>query len=92
VWDFFSRHAADTTTTPPPPPPPPGPSCHTATAAPGAHIRAGRAVAGGLFTLRALSSGDMRDIGFAWDFFFTHVSLYEGAGGRWFAQRQPGCS
>jgi poly(hydroxyalkanoate) depolymerase family esterase len=92
VWDFFSRHAADTSGPPPPPPPPPPPAgCNTVNAAPGAHVSAGRAVAGGLFGLRALSSGDMGDIGFAWDFFFTRVDLHQGAGGRWFVQPPAGC-
>src|SRR5688572_13031026 len=66
VWDFFARHAADTSGPPPPPPPPPT-SCNTVSAAPGAHVSAGRAAAGGLFGLRAITTGDMRDIGFAWD-------------------------
>jgi poly(hydroxyalkanoate) depolymerase family esterase len=92
VWDFFSRHAADTSGPPPPPPPPPPPAgCNTVNAAPGAHVSAGRAVAGGLFGLRAISSGDMGDIGFAWDFFFTRVDLHQGAGGRWFVQPPAGC-
>lgn len=91
VWDFFSRHAADTSGAPPPPPPPPPSGCNTVNAAPGAHVSAGRATAGGLFGLRALSSGDMRDIGFAWDFFFTRVDLHQGAGGRWFVQPPAGC-
>ena len=60
-------------------------------AAPGAHVSSGRATAGGLFGLRAISTGDMRDIGFAWDFFLARVSLYQGAGGRWFTQPAPGC-
>jgi len=92
VWDFFSRHAADTSgPAPPPPPPPPPPSCNPVSAAPGAHVAAGRAVAGGFFGLRALSTGDARDIGFAWDFYFARVNLYEGAAGRWFAQPPAGC-
>ena len=90
-WDFFSRLAADTCGPPPPPPPPPPPSCNGVSAAPGAHVSSGRATAGGLFGLRAISSGDMRDIGFAWDFFLARVSLYQGAGGRWFTRPAPGC-
>ncbi|MBT2300727.1 PHB depolymerase family esterase [Variovorax paradoxus] len=91
VWDFFSRHAADTSGPPPPPPPPPPSGCNTVNAAPGAHVSAGRAVAGGLFGLRAISTGDLRDIGFAWDFFFMRVDLHQGAGGRWFVQPPAGC-
>jgi poly(hydroxyalkanoate) depolymerase family esterase len=71
---------------------PPGGACKVVSATPGAHIGAGRAVLGGLFNLRALSTGDRRDIGFAWDFYALRVSLYEGEPGRWFAQRPVGCS
>jgi hypothetical protein len=65
-------------------------SCATQTAAPAVHISAGRAVFGGLFNLRALSNGDRRDIGFAWDF-FSQVTLREGAVGQWYAMTPPGC-
>jgi poly(hydroxyalkanoate) depolymerase family esterase len=93
VWDFFSRHAADTggPAPPPPPPPPPPPSCTSVVAAPGAHVGAGRATLGGFFNLRAISTGDLRDIGFAWDYFFTSVALHQGADGRWFVQPPAGC-
>ncbi|MDM0107577.1 PHB depolymerase family esterase [Variovorax sp. J22R24] len=86
VWEFFSRHAMDTS------PPWPHPACNPVNAAPGAHVGAGRAVAGGYFNLRALSTGDMRDIGFAWDFYFSQVRLFEGTAGRWFAQPPAGCT
>jgi poly(hydroxyalkanoate) depolymerase family esterase len=69
---------------------PPPSSCATQTASPAAHISAGRAVFGGLFNLRALSTGDRRDIGFAWDF-FSQVTLREGAPGQWYATAPPGC-
>ncbi|MBT2321823.1 PHB depolymerase family esterase [Variovorax paradoxus] len=91
VWDFFSRHMVDTGTPPPPPPPPPPTRCNPASAAPGAHVNAGRAITGGFLNMRAISTGDARDIGFAWDFFLARVTLYEGARGRWFAQPQAGC-
>jgi hypothetical protein len=70
----------------------PGPpsSCATQTSSPAAHISAGRAVFGGMFNLRALSNGDRRDIGFAWDF-FSQVTLREGAVGQWYATTPPGC-
>ncbi len=71
---------------------PAGQPCKVVTAAPGTHLSAGRAVNGGLLNLRALSSGDARDIGYAWDFFFVQASLYEGSGGRWFVQRPAGCA
>ncbi|OUM03824.1 hypothetical protein A8M77_04830 [Variovorax sp. JS1663] len=60
-------------------------------AAPGTHIGAGRAGFGGMFNLRAISTGDQRDIGFAWDYFFARVTLYQGDGGRWYAQPPAGC-
>jgi len=92
VWDFFSRHVADNSGPAPPPPPPPAPpSCANVVAAPGAHIAAGRATYGGLFGLHALSTGDQRDIGYAWDYVFSRVGLYQDAGGRWFAQLPAGC-
>ena len=66
-------------------------SCRTARASPGGHVGAGRAVRGGFFAMRALASGDRRDIGSAWDFFLRRVSLYEGSGGLWFVEPPPGC-
>jgi len=92
VWDFFSRHVADNSGPAPPPPPPPAPpSCANVVAAPGAHIAAGRATYGGLFGLHALSTGDQRDIGYAWDYVFSRVGLYQDASRRWFAQPPAGC-
>lgn len=90
VWNFFDRHVADAGGPPPPPPPPP-PNCTSAIAPPAGHIAAGRAARGGLFNLRAISTGDLRDIGFAWDYYFTRVTLYQREGGRWFAQPPAGC-
>lgn len=69
----------------------PPPSCAGVAAAPGAHIGAGRAVYGGWFGLRALASGDRRDIGYAFDYWFP-VTLYEGEAGRWYAAPPAGCS
>lgn len=68
--------------------PPPG--CARQTSAPAAHIGAGRALIGGLFNLRALASGDQRDIGFAYDY-FTQVTLQQGGTGKWYAGTAPGC-
>ncbi|WP_418315579.1 PHB depolymerase family esterase [Piscinibacter sakaiensis] len=85
VWEFFARHGAEG------PAPPAPPVCNSVRAAPGSHVQAGRAVLGGWFNSRALSSGDRRDIGFAWDFFWQPETLYESAAGRWFAQRPAGC-
>lgn len=65
-------------------------SCATQTASPSAHLRAGRAVAGGFLNLRALSNADRRDIGFAWDF-FSQVTLREGVAGQWYAATPAGC-
>lgn len=69
---------------------PSGPSCASVSASPLQHISAGRAVAGGLFYLRALSSGDRVDIGYAWSS-WSSVTLYEGSQGRWFAAKPAGC-
>jgi poly(hydroxyalkanoate) depolymerase family esterase len=70
----------------------PAPACRSVNAAPGAHVAAGRAVAGGSFSLRAVTTGDAREIGYVWDYYLTRVNLYEGAGARWFAQPPLGCS
>jgi poly(hydroxyalkanoate) depolymerase family esterase len=67
-------------------------TCRAITATPGVHVAAGRALRGGWFGLRALSSGDRLDIGFAWDFAFQRVPLYEDAEGRWFVGRPQGCA
>ncbi|WP_218668980.1 hypothetical protein, partial [Variovorax sp. KK3] len=73
------------------PPPPPPPICTSVSAAPAPHVNAGRAAIGGMFNLRAISTGDLRDIGFAWDYFFTRVTLHQGEGGRWYVQAPAGC-
>ena len=57
---------------------------------PSQHIGAGRAVAGGLFGLRAIANADARDIGFAWDS-LSRVTLREGEAGRWYGGTPPGC-
>lgn len=92
VWDFFLRHAAIAAEPEPPPPPPPPPSCSKITAAPAAHIATDRAVFGGLLGLRAVSTGDAQDIGFAWDFYWAQVSLYQGERGLWFVRPPQGCA
>lgn len=71
--------------------PPPAASCAKQAASPAGHIGAGRAVFGGLFNLRALATGERRDIGFAWDF-FSVVTLQEAAAGQWYPAPAPGCS
>lgn len=70
------------------PGPPPG--CAEVSAPPAAHVTAGRAFVGGWFNLRALTTGDRRDIGFAWDYWWP-VTLYEGAPGQWFATPPTAC-
>ena len=83
IWDFFARHPADSSSAPA--------GCNETRAAPGGHVAAGRAKAGGWFLARALASGDRRDIGHVFDFGWSAVTLYEGAEGRWYAQRPAGC-
>ena len=68
-----------------------GTSCARATASPADHLAAARAVAGGWFYLRARSSGDLQDIGFAWDV-WSRATLHEGAPGRWFVRLPAGCA
>jgi hypothetical protein len=65
--------------------------CNKVSAAPGAHIRAGRAAHGGFFWLRAVAKGDRRDIGYAYDYFFSSVPLYEGKHSLWYSQPPAGC-
>jgi len=84
VWEFFSRQTSGDAT--------PTPACNKASGAPGAHIAAGRAGYGGFFNSRALSLGDQVDIGFAFDYFFAKVTLYQREGGAWFAQPPAGCA
>ncbi len=91
VWDFFSRHPALAAPASPVPTPPTAPLCRQVNAAPGAHVVAGRAVAGGAFGSRALASGDRRDLGPSWDFVMLRVTLYEGTDERWFADPPAGC-
>lgn len=68
----------------------PAPDCTGVTASPRAHVAAGRASARGWFFARAITTGDLRDIGFAWNP-WSAVTLYEGADERWYAQRPDGC-
>lgn len=98
IWDFFARHPADATAGPAPPPSPPTgpppeppPSCTAITSAPGTHVATGRAMAGGWLLMRALSSGERRDIGFAWDLFWTAVTLHQGEGGLWYVEQPAAC-
>ncbi len=69
----------------------PSASCTTVDAPPLAHINAGRAIAGGLFNLRALAKTDQQDIGFAYDS-WSPVTLYEGEPGQWYSQQPTVCS
>ena len=64
--------------------------CAMVSDSPANHIAAARAVAGGLFNLRALSNADRQDIGFAWDY-WARVTLYEGEPGQWYARMPEGC-
>ncbi|MET0168591.1 MAG: PHB depolymerase family esterase [Burkholderiales bacterium] len=65
-------------------------SCSTASDTPATHISAGRAMAGGFFGLRALSTGDQQDIGFAFNS-WSNVTLYEGEQGKWYAHIPEAC-
>ena len=65
-------------------------TCIEAQASPLAHINADRAVAGGFSNLRAITTGDGIDIGFAWDSWST-VELTEGQPGLWYAEKPAAC-
>lgn len=65
-------------------------TCLTSSTSPSDHINAGRAAAGGSYSLRAISSGDQADIGFAWDT-WSAVTLTEGEPGKWYAQQPQAC-
>jgi len=67
-------------------------ACKKASGAPGAHIAARRAGYGGFFNLRALASGDQVDIGFAFDYVFAKVTLYQREGSAWLTQPPAGCA
>ncbi len=66
-------------------------TCSEISASPAAHITAGRAVAGGSFSLRAVSNGDQQDIGYAYDSWGS-VTLTEGEAGLWYAQKPAACN
>lgn len=66
-------------------------TCEQATASPSAHITAGRAYAGGMSDLRALTTGDDADIGGSFDT-WSSVTLYEGDPGLWYATEPTACS
>ncbi len=65
------------------------PSCTSANASPWQHILSARAVYGGLFYSRAITTGDRKDIGYAWDT-LSRVALW-GTGGKWYAVKPAGC-
>ncbi len=65
-------------------------TCEVASASPNAHISAGRAVAGGISSLRALSLTDRQDIGGSFDT-WTSVKLYQGEPGTWYAAEPEAC-
>ncbi|WLD57186.1 PHB depolymerase family esterase [Salinispirillum sp. LH 10-3-1] len=65
-------------------------TCVVESTSPVAHINSGRATAGGNYNLRALSSGDQMDIGFAWDS-WSSVTLTEGEPGLWYTQQPEAC-
>ncbi|PHS65508.1 MAG: esterase [Thalassobium sp.] len=66
-------------------------TCSEISASPAAHISAGRAAAGGSFSLRAVSNGDQQDIGYAYDSWGA-VTLTEGEAGLWYAQKPAACN
>lgn len=66
-------------------------TCTEMSASPSAHISAGRASAGGSFSLRAISNGDQQDIGYAYDSWGS-VTLTEGEPGQWYAQKPAACN
>lgn len=65
-------------------------TCIEASASPQGHIYDGRAEAGGSFSLRAITTGDEEDIGYAYDSWST-VVLTEGEPGQWYAQPPAAC-
>jgi poly(hydroxyalkanoate) depolymerase family esterase len=66
-------------------------TCQEISASPSAHINAGRAYAGGTFSLRAFANGDNVDIGASFNFWGS-VTLYEGEPGKWYSKLPPACS
>ncbi len=66
------------------------PTCPSANASPWQHILSARAVYGGLYYSRALSTGDRIDIGYAWDA-VSRVTLWS-SGGRWYARKPSSCA
>lgn len=68
----------------------PSETCELSTNSPNAHITAGRAYAGGAYTLRALANGDDTDIGASFDT-WSSVVLYEGDPGAWYSQQPAAC-
>jgi hypothetical protein len=57
---------------------------------PSGHISNNRAVAGGAYNLRAISTGDTLDIGYAYDSWGS-VLLTEGEAGAWFSNAPSNC-
>jgi hypothetical protein len=66
-------------------------TCQEISTSPGGHIIAGRAYAGGTFSLRAFANGDNADIGASFNF-WGRVTLYEGEPGKWYSQQPSACS
>ena len=71
-------------------PPEPPVACLRVVTSPVLHLAFGRAIGGGLFGLRALSTGDRADIGASFDS-WSWVTLYQGSGG-WYATKPANCS
>jgi hypothetical protein len=65
-------------------------TCGTAMASPWQHILSARAVYGGTFFNRAITTGDRKDIGYAWDT-VSRVTLW-GTAGKWYAVKPAGCA
>ncbi len=71
-------NVVDTTTT-----------CTNVASSPWQHIMSARAAYGGVFFNRAITTGDRRDIGYAFDT-LSRVTLWS-TGGRWYAVKPAGC-
>lgn len=64
-------------------------TCSSATSSPWQHIMSARAGYGGTFYNRAITTGDRKDIGYAWDT-VSRVTL-SGLGGTWYAAKPAAC-
>jgi hypothetical protein len=65
-------------------------TCDQKSGSPSQHLRAGRAVPGGPFNLRALFKSDKVDIGASFDT-WSKVVLHEGEPGTWYSQVPADC-